>query len=689
MSSLAIILFVFQAGLFPQENHLPNDSIVLNDSAMYVSGKEVVITEEPGKKLGGLSTGKISFNPAAVSTLPSVLGNTDLLKLLELTPGVHNSGDVNTNIYIRGGDPGQNLLLYNGIPLYAPGHLLGFFPLFNSDHISSLELNKTGISAHYGGRLSSVIDVKTKSVLPERLSIKGNVGLLSSQSTLQLPIGEKFGLYLSGRKTYTELLMRPLLNATINNNAKNRVENIDYDFYDTNITLVGMLSKNNKITIDAFLGKDNFNTTENDLLLNGLLKWKNRSMSLQWDTRLKGIQFSQQVYTSEYSNNLFFEQAEMKMKLTSKIQDLGYKNKFFFQLNNILFETGLQYAFHKIVPQSYDILNAGQKYNTGNASAINAHDAGLYIASNISLTSKITAETGLRYNLFAGDKSFNSIEPRAALRYRLDEKSVIRAAYSRHNQYLILLTPSNVGMPTDFWTAASKDTTPQSGNEFSTGYFRTFLNDAFDISAEIFYRNMNRATEYLQNFTTQQTNSYVENILTGTGKAYGLELIAKKNTGKLTGWISYTLGRSERKFDEINNGKIFPAKFDRRHDLSLVSSYTFNKKWDASLVYVYATGNAYTLPSSWYFINNIPVKEYADYNSARIPDYNRMDISVNYWYRKNNGINFSVYNVFMVNNPVYIFLNVEQDKKTENFKVTVKQKKLYTIIPSVSWKFKF
>ena len=686
--SLIAILFAIQSG-FSQEIYLSKDSIPLNDSTLYVSGKEVVITGKSEKKLSGLSVGKISFNTSAVSVLPSMLGNTDLLKLLELTPGVQNSGDANTNMYIRGGDPGQNLLLYNGVPLYTPGHLLGFFPLFNSDQISSLELNKSGINARFGGRLSSVIDVKTKDVLPEEVAVKGNVGLLSSQATLQLPIGKKFGLYLSGRKTYMELLMQPLLNATVNHHAENKIENTNYNFYDTNITLIGALSQNNQITIDAFFGKDNFNIIDNNFLLNGLSKWGNYSLSARWDTRMGKSQFSQLIYTSGYRNNLSFNQAEMEVELMSKIQDAGYKNKFLLRLNNILIEVGLQYAFHKIKPQTYDMVNAGQKYNPVDSSGINAHDAGLYLSTTIPFTPRLTAEAGLRYNLFVGDKSFNSVDPRMALYYRIGETDVLRAAYNRQNQYLSLLTPSNIGIPTDFWISASKDISPQSGNEFSVGYFRSFLQDAFDVSAEIFYRNMNHVTEYSQNFIAQHINSYADNVLTGNGRAYGLEVIMKKNYDRFTGWISYTLGRSERKFDKINEGKIFPARFDRRHDLSLVSSYTINNRWDVSVVYVYATGNAYTLPSSWYFINNAPVKEYGDYNSARMPDYNRMDLSVNYWYKKDNGINFSIYNVFMVNNPVYIFLNVEQDKETGNIKLDVKQNKLYTIIPSISWKFKF
>ncbi|MDR0863737.1 MAG: TonB-dependent receptor [Candidatus Symbiothrix sp.] len=671
-----LIISACSLNAFSQTEPVPVDSII---------GQEVVVTKHLEKKMTGLSIGKIVLNPASMLKIPSLSGNTDLLKLLELTPGVQNSGDASANIYIRGGDPGQNLLLYNNVPLYTSGHLLGFFSLFNSDHISALELNKTGIHARYGGRLSSVINVGTKKALPEKVSLKGNVGLLSSQATLELPLGDKFGLYVSGRKTYMELLMQPLLDATVNHNAKKKVEGLDYDFYDTNVTLAGRLSEKDKLTVDAFFGKDNFNITEEDLLLNGVLHWKNTLFSAQWDRQIGENQLSQQVYSSKFNNRLLSAQAEMEMDMQSEIQDLGYKNKYLFQIRELPVEIGMQYAFHQIQPQTLRIMNTEQ---TG-APDQEAHDAGIYGGVNLPLTSELNADLGLRYNVFYQDKLFQSLEPRIVLNYRFKETNIFRLAYIRQNQYINMLTPTSVGLPLDFWVAASSQLPPQSGNEFSLGYFHTFPGDAFEFSAEIFYRTMRNVNEYIQTMTTGQTNPYFDNTLTGNGRAYGLEVILKKNYGKFTGWLSYTLGRSERTFDEINRGKTFPAKFDRRHDLSLVSSYSFNEKWDLSLVYLYATGNAYTLPSSWYFINNTPVKEYGKYNGARMPDYNRTDVSLSYWYKKDNGLTFSVYNLFRISNPVYIFMNVKQDETTGNLKVNVIHKKLYTIVPAVSWRFKF
>lgn len=686
---LIIAILFFNIQLFSQSKETFNDSIASGDSIWRVSGNEIIITKQVEKKITGLSVGKISLDPASVSQLPSMLGNTDLLKLLELTPGVQNSGDANTHMYVRGGDPGQNLLLYNGVPLYTPGHLLGFFSLFNAGHIASLEMSKTGTNASYGGRLSSVIDVKTKKTLPDKASVEGNIGLLSSQASLQLPLNDKFGLYLSGRTTYIELLMQPLLDATINRKTKNKVEELDYRFSDLNITLLGKLSEKDKLTIDAFVGKDKFNILDNDFLLNGMLNWKNTLLSAQWERRMDEHYFSQQIYMSEYANLLSMNQAKMNINIQSGIRDAGYKNKYSFSIRDISFETGLQYTFHKIRPQNYEIINLAQQYHADAPSRLEAQDAALYLASSFSIVPRLTAEWGIRYNLFYHNRLFQSVEPRLALRYRVQTDASLRINYSRQNQYLHLLNASSVGIPLDFWTIASSQIRPQSGDEFSAGYFRSFDNDNWELSGEIYYRALKQVKEYNTAIISGQTDSYVNHIFSGNGRAYGLEVILKKNYGKLTGWMSYTLGRSERTFDAINQGKTFPAQFDRRHDLSIAASYSFNKKWDASLVYVYATGNAYTLPSSWYFINNTPVKEYGDYNSARMPAYNRTDLSLNYWYRKDNCFNFSVYNLFMISNPIYIFMNVKQDEDTGNLVISVKRKKLYTLIPSVSWRFKF
>lgn len=666
---------------------LAGDSIATNDTLVYRPLQEVEITRQTEKSMTGLSVGKIVLNPGKAANLPSLLGNTNLLKLLELTPGVQNSGDANTNIYIRGGDAGQNLLLYDDAPLFTPGHLLGFFPLFNADHISSMEMIKSGTASRYGGRLSSILNVNTMRRIPEKTTAMGNIGLLSSQITLDIPIGERFGVKVSGRKSYIELLMQPILNLTVNNNAENELQDLDYRFFDTNLSLTGRLSERETLSINALWGEDRFGISDGDYLLNGVLKWSNALVSAQWQRDAEDYSFGQHLYLSSFKNKLLTNQAEMQIDLNSDIREIGYKNKYRFSIQNHPVELGLHYAYHNIQPQDYNILNLTTENPA--VARIHAHSAAAYIASSLPITPALGLDWGIRYSFFLNGKDFHGLEPRLALHYRLKDNILLRASYDRHKQYLNMLNPGSIGLPLDFWTAASSQLPPQSGSQFTLGYYQSLPGDSWELSGELFYRSMSKLNEYFQTIIDRENKPYIDNVFIGKGKAYGLELMIKKNYGRLTGWLSYTLSKSERSFPELNEGKTFPARYDRRHDLSLVTSYSFNSRWDLSLVYTYATGNAYTLPSSWYFINGAPVKEYGAYNGARMPDYNRTDISLSYWFRKDNGLNLSIYNLFVVDNPIYIFLNVKQDKDSGNIEVSVKQKKLYTIMPSISWRFKF
>ena len=685
---LYLLLLFFASGfvVFAEKNSsVPADSI-----KMWVEGKELVVTGQ--KRTTDISTigGRVTIMPASVARLPSMLGGTDLLRVLELTPSVQNSGDANSNLYVRGGDAGQNLLLYSDVPLYTPGHLLGLFPVFNADHVSSLEMYKSGINARYGGRLSSVVSVEPENSLPEKTGIAGSLGLLASQATLALPLGEKFGLYLSGRKMYLNLFLQPMLDATVNRSAAHRTEGIGYDFYDTNITLTGNISDKDKVIANAFFGKDNLEIAEKDLRLDGGLNWKNQLFSLQWDRKINSQTFSQQIYSSRYDNTLELKQADTGIFLSSSIQDVGYQNSYKFFVSHIPIDIGLQYAFHEMTPQVYNMTNAGQFDLRQNSRTQNAHDGALFAQVSYPFSQKLRAELGLRYNIFYQNKFFQSLNPRFLLRYYSSSQTAFRLSYSRMQQYMNMLSPSSVGIPTDFWIAACDRVPPQSGNEFSFGYAQTFPTIEFEITAEIYYRNMNNVTEYSQNFLNEETNPYIDEILFGRGRAYGVEMMLKKGYRKFNGWVSYALGRSERNFDAINNGSTFPARFDRRHDLSAVGVYSFNDRWDISVVYSFATGAAYTLPSSWYFINNTPVKEFGDYNNARMPNYNRTDLSVNYWFKKDrNGINLSIYNLFMIGNPIYVFLDVVEQKDSGKLHIQPKRKRLYNIVPTISWRFKF
>ena len=691
---LIIAIPILSLSLKTANINAQESTTILKDT---INLNEITIEQDRQTKITGTLSGKLTLHVEGVKGLPAIMGNTDLIKMLELTPGVQNSGDGNSNMYIRGGDAGQNLLLYNGSTIYSPGHILSFFPQFNIDHLSSVELSKGGVNAQYGGFISSAIAVKSKEDIPLKTSVRGNVGLLSTQAALELPVSDKWGIYASVRKTYLELLIKPLLNATINSRASEDINDMAYDFYDGNVTIVGKLSDKNKLVINGFTSEDRLDIDDEDIALNGYLKWKNTTLSAKLETVVTdGNTLEQFVTYSNFRNKLHTGQADMFINLLSTVEDIGYKNKLSFTIADIPFDGGLQYTYHKISPQNTKIENSGIVYRNESIGKYNAHDFSAFLTSTLRMYSRLFIEPGLRYNVFHSktlrtntSTTFHSMDFRLAGRYQLNSSTFLRANYSHNNQYINKLTPSSLGLPTDFWVTASDDIRPQKGDEYSVGYYKSISDGAFEFSSDVYLKKMKDVTEFNQNFLDNENIPFTDKIFFGKGIAYGIEFLLKKNTGKFTGWVSYTLGKSTRKFDEINNGKSFPAKYDRTHDLSIVGLYTINPRWDVSVVYVYATGNAYTQPSSWYFINNTPVKSYGKYNGVRMPDYNRTDLSVNYWFKKDNGLNFSIYNTFMVNNPIYVFMHVTTDKKTGEIKLDTKRKKLFTIIPSVSWRFKF
>ncbi|MDR0873501.1 MAG: TonB-dependent receptor plug domain-containing protein [Prevotellaceae bacterium] len=681
---LFFILALFCVAAAVRGENAVEDSVLLN---------EVVVNRGSRANVSGLSSGRLSLRTDDAKMLPSLLGNTDMLKILELLPGIQTSTDGNTNLYVRGGDPGQNLLLYNDVPIYSPGHLAGIFPLFNADHVSTVDFLKSGADSRYGNFLSSVFSVNSKEAVPQKASLKGSVGLLSSQATAEWAMGKNWGASLSARKTYINLFLMPLIHY-FDSSKNSELQGVGYDFYDFNATVAGRLSTKNRLTINALYSQDVFEVAENITNIDAALKWRNAAFSAKLETTLpENITLEQTAFYSTYSNRLSTAQADISINVLSSVEDIGYKNRLQYRLFGIPFESGVQYVYHNLLPQKSALTNADMAFRREAFGRNTAHDAAAFTAAVIRFGSKFQIEPGVRYQFFRSETqvadNFHSADLRFRAQYRLSATQLFRAGYSRNTQYIYKLTPSSVGLPTDFWVASSAHIRPQKGNEVSIGYYRSFADQMFELSTDIYYRNMENATEYNVDFGESKTTSFDNQILYGEGQAYGIELLLKKNYGKLTAWLSYSLGRSERRFKEINNGRVFPAKYDRTHDLSLVGAYTFNPKWDISLVWIYATGNAYTQPSSWYFVNNLPVREYAAYNSMRLPAYNRTDISVNYWFKPNNGINLSVHNLFFVRNPIYVFMAIQKDDDSGQLNVNVKRKALFTILPSISWRFKF
>lgn len=649
------------------------------------------------RKISGMLSGNINLDVKEINNIPSLTGTIDVLKVMELTPSVRTSGDGSSNMYVRGGDAGQNIVTYNKITSYSPGHILGIFPLFNAEHLSSAKLIKNGADTEAGNFISSAIEIESKKNIPQKNTVKGNIGLLASQASLDLKLNDNWGAYISGRKTYLELIVNPLINKITNDSGNN--SEMNYGFWDTNVTIVGNINKKHRLLYDFMYSNDKLNIKDDDAIINGKLVWKNLLSSISLESNInENLYVTQSISTSQYDHKLHTFQGDMNIYLKSKMEDYSYKNKFNLFINDIPVSFGLNYTYHQTKPHDLSLINSDIVTNSIKEDILLAHDISIFLGSQYSINN-FTLKGIIRYNLFNAKakkdnsfKTFNSIDIRLSAQYKLKENIFLSLNYNHNNQYINKLTPSSIGLPTDFWIIANKELKPQKGDEISLGYYHIFNNSNIELSADLYYREMQDVTQFDYNFIENDNISFIDKISYGSGRSFGLELMLKKNFGKFTGWLGYTLSKSDRKFDNINNGKRFKARYDRTHDFTITSNYKINDKWDISLTGIYATGNRYTQPTSWYFINNLPIKEYTEYNNAKLPDYKRLDIGLNYWFRKNNGLNFSIYNVFANNNPIYVFLDIKQDTEANansTVKLRIKKKQLYTLIPSISWNFKF
>lgn len=655
---------------------------------------EVVVSNNKKTSITSLTGGKLSFNLQQLSSVPTILGTTDIIKLLQLTPGVQNSGDANGYLYVRGGDPGHNSILYGGTPIYGMSHLLGIFSFYNTDHIQEVEFDKSSSNAKYGGRLSSTTLLIPNKKTPTEFKVQGNVGLLASQITLAVPLGKKSGFYISGRKSYIDEIVTPIVNSF---SRKSDLQDMKYGFLDSNLTYVSEISKNNTLLIDAFISFDKLKIMDSNIALKTNLEWGNFSFSPSLISQLSSkTSMSNAIYFTRYTNNLDIQQATVQMGVSSFVQDFGFANSVRFVVSAIPFESGLQYSFHNLQPQKIQI--ASQIANTieEQNNLIKANEVAVFVTAKPKLSDFLSAELGLRINYYNSGSKINSylnLQPRIVLNYYPNKNFTFYTSYNRQNQYLNLITTSSVGIPTDFWMASTDGILPQTSDEFSIGSNQTISKNMLT-SLGGFYRTMKNLLEYPYGVAQFNEISTLKNdLLAGKGIAYGLEMMLRKNNGKFKGWLSYTLSWSNRHFEEINNGNTYFAKYDRRHNLSLVGIYDLNLKWNFGVTQIFSSGNRFTMPTSWYFINNNPVKEYSEYNNAQMPNYIRTDLSVNYFLIKNikkeSALNFSIYNTFNIENPIYIVLNIKVNEYKKSVVVETEKKYLYRILPSISWRFKF
>ena len=564
-----------------------------------------------------------TISGAELRKLPVILGEVDPLKTITLLPGVKNGGEGGGGLYVRGGGPDQNLVLLDGINIYNPNHLLGFFSIFNGDAIKNLEIIKGGIPAEYGGRLSSVISIKSRQGNKDSIKGSGGIGLISSRLSLEGPIVKgKSSFIVSARRTYIDQVAKLV--------AKSKIGNNGYYFYDVNAKADYIINNNNQLAFTFFTGRDNFsfdNTPTRGINRGSIFStlWGNTLAGLTWKQQLskKLTQETSLIYNMFNLDSRFGAPAASFL-FTSGLQDKEVKSNWVYTRSNWLkFKFGAQYTWHQFTPGAGAITRGVTEFKS-RVSDQYAHEAAAYFSSDINVTPKININAGLRYSYFnqvgpteqvvynneglptgqlqqfAKGQSiarYHYPEPRLAILYKLPNTASIKASYTQTIQYLHLATTSGATFPSDLWIPSSRQIKPSAAKQVAIGWFKNFNANTWEASVETYYKVMNNQIEFKPGAQLLLNQNLEGEMVFGSGKAYGVEFYLQKKRGKLTGWAGYTLSRTERTFEQLNAGKPYPYRYDRTHDLSIVANYPLGRKWEASAVFVYGTGNALTLPT--------------------------------------------------------------------------------------------
>lgn len=722
-----------------------NSALTLEETEL----EEVEITaKNNSENVRSTQMGVVQLNMSEIKKIPAFMGEVDLLKTIQLLPGIKTAGDGNTGFYVRGGGPDQNLILLDEANIYNASHLLGFFSVFNSDAIKHVDLYKGNMPAQYGGRLSSVLDISMKDGNNQNYEVEGGIGVIASRLTIQGPIiKNKASFIISGRRTYIDALAKPWID-------RSDFKGTSYFFYDLNAKINYTINDKNRVFLSGYFGRDKFvyNDVEGDFSTN--IPWGNAAACLRWNHIFNSKLFSNAslVYTN-YDFSFGAEQQNYALTINSGITDYNFKYDLSYYPNSRhSIKAGVNYIYHTFVPTSVSARQGAFDYDLGKKIKLYSHDAAAYISDDWEITSRLKANIGLRFSNFTQVGPFsrykkdmlgtitdtvhyqrhdvvanyNGLEPRLSARYSLSRSLSLKASYSRNFQYVHLASISSISLPTDIWVPSTDEVKPQESNQYAMGLFKNLNDNMFETSIEVYYKTMSNQIEYKEG--TQPTDNIHDNpdnaFTYGRGWAYGAEFFIKKNRGKFTGWIGYTLSWTWRQFDEINFGEKFLAKYDRRHDVSFILTYDANKTWNFGMVWVYGSGNRGTLPNGFFLYEGRLSNDYGLRNSYQFIPYHRLDLNVTYtpdrtkkiekrrqilineyaqqgkdttalqipkrWTKKfSNSFTFSVFNAYNRYNPYFIYLTREGDFTQGTLKVGAKQVSLFPVLPSITWNFKF
>lgn len=639
-----------------------------------------------------------------IVNIPVLLGEQDLIKTLTLNPGVKSIGERSGNIYVRGGNSSHNLVLLDQAPVFNPNHLLGFFSTFNSDAIRDVTFYKGTAPAEFGGRLSSVMDIRMVDGNNSAYHVGGGIGLLSSRLSVEGPLGGNEGSFIiSGRRTYADAFLKFFSNQNVRNN--------EFYFYDLNLKANYKINEENNLSLSAYNGRDR-------LFIPGhfAVDWGNMTATLKWMHAFNGKFFSNtSLIYSDFDYDVDIIVAPSIYSIASGINNLNVRQDFQYYLNEAnTFDFGYQGIFHGLYPGELET-DVSEIVNPMKIQNKYGFEQSLYWSHSFNPSALLDINYGLRLTGFhvlgPGDfytynnglpvdtssyasgkivKSYLVAEPRINVSYNPDRNQSIKFSYTRNSQFLHSVSSSTASLPTDIWLISGKNIKPEINDQISSGYYRNMNDAQYQFSAEIYYKWLSNQLD-LKNGADLRINEHIEGeLLFGKGRAYGLELMAKKEKGRLSGWIAYTLSRTELNIDGINGGKWYPARQDATHDLSIVCLYNLSDAWLLSGTWVYQTGNAVTFPSGKYEVDGEIRFLYKDRNAHRMPDYHRMDIGATYKFKKkknyDSSLNFSIYNVYGRKNAFTI--NFEKDPN-DALKTRAVMTYLFSVMPSVTYNFKF
>jgi len=694
-----------------------NEDVLLLPASARMEDVVVTASQKRLNNVKSAQMGQVDLNINTAKSLPSFMGETDILKTLQLLPGVRNAGEGNSGFYVRGGGPDQNLILLDEAVVYNSGHLFGFFSVFNSDAVKNLTLIKGGMPPQYGGRLSSVIDIAMKEGNINKTQVDAGIGLIASRFSIQGPIVKNKASYIiSARRTYVDLLIKPFVS------KNSSFYGSGYYFYDLNAKMNYRVSNNDHLYLSGYFGRDKFDFNNKRRSFSTSIPWGNSTATFRWNHSFSKKLFSNvSLIYNDYKFEFLGRQDNFNIGLSSGIKDWNAKVDFdYFASTSHKVKFGAQYTYHTFFPSVASGSQDSVVFSPANTQKKYANEYGVYVQDDWDVTKRIKINYGIRYSAFQqvgpytayttdanGNKldstmyhggqtvkTYGGFEPRVTIRYAFDNNSSIKASATRNLQYIHLVSSAGTTLPTDIWVPSTYRVKPQDGILYAAGYFRNFSNNMFETSIELYYKTMKNQIEYAEGYTPSLTDPE-ESFTFGKGWSYGSELFINKVKGRLTGWVGYTLSWTWRKFPGLNEGNKYPNKYDRRHDLSVVGIYELTPKWKLSSTFVFGTGNAISLPERFYFIDGTLTQEYSNINAYRMKPYNRLDIAATYTpkHKKPRKYSdswvFSIYNVYSRQNPYFYYFDQEGNVANGSLQVTAKQVSLFPIIPSVTWNVHF